>query len=192
MKYPYFVYPAICELKQNPKPEKEARLKQFVAANVGDFDALRSLIGEQEYDFRKFYDNGGAERPSTEDTIDSFISKFGKSSDNTDTLLPEEGVTTDYFAETGVAEILPPELEIKEKAPVIEEETTAPEEKPASNADEEMEKAKILVKNRDYKGALEIMEAIYLNNPKKSIYFADQIRFVRKLAANESKKSLKS
>ena len=54
--------------------------------------------------------------------------------------------------------------------------------------EEMMEKAKKLVKKREYGSALEIMETIYLNNPKKSVYFADQIRFVRKLMINESKK----
>lgn len=49
--------------------------------------------------------------------------------------------------------------------------------------------AKIMIKNRNYSKALEIIEALSLNNPEKSIYFADQIRFLRKLILNEEKKS---
>ena len=48
--------------------------------------------------------------------------------------------------------------------------------------------AKIMIKNRNYAKALEIIEALRLNNPEKSIYFADQIRFLRKLILNEEKK----
>ena len=55
-----------------------------------------------------------------------------------------------------------------------------------------MEDVKNLVKNKEYARALDIMEQFYLNNPKKSVYFADQIRFIRKLMLNEQSKSLKS
>lgn len=47
--------------------------------------------------------------------------------------------------------------------------------------------AKIYVKQGRYEKALEIIKAISLKNPKKSAYFADQIRFLRKLIINSSK-----
>lgn len=47
---------------------------------------------------------------------------------------------------------------------------------------------RILIKNRNYAKALEIISEINLKNPKKSIYFADQIRFLKKLIINENKK----
>ncbi len=47
--------------------------------------------------------------------------------------------------------------------------------------------AKILIKNRNYSKALEIIEELNLKNPEKSIYFADQIRFLKKLIINQSK-----
>lgn len=75
------------------------------------------------------------------------------------------------------------------KAPDLLEEMMEPvpiDEDPASAA---LEEAKILVKKGDYDRALAIMEHFYLNNPKKSLNFADQIRFVRKLMLNESRKS---
>lgn len=43
--------------------------------------------------------------------------------------------------------------------------------------------ARIMIKNGNYQKALEIITEISLNNPKKSIYFADQIRFLKKLIA---------
>ena len=49
--------------------------------------------------------------------------------------------------------------------------------------------AKILIKNGNYSRALEIITEISLNNPEKSIYFADQIRFLKKVISLESLKS---
>ena len=44
-------------------------------------------------------------------------------------------------------------------------------------------------KNHNYQPALEIIMQLNLNNPEKSIYFADQIRFLRKLILNEAKQN---
>ena len=47
--------------------------------------------------------------------------------------------------------------------------------------------AKKLIGERKYKEAIEILKRINLNNPKKSVYFADQIRFLEKVIANSKK-----
>jgi len=47
--------------------------------------------------------------------------------------------------------------------------------------------AKKLISEHKYKEAIEILRAINLNNPKKSVYFADQIRFLEKVIANSKK-----
>ena len=44
--------------------------------------------------------------------------------------------------------------------------------------------ANICLKQGRYQRALEILTYLHLNNPKKSAYFADKIRFIRKLAIN--------
>lgn len=41
--------------------------------------------------------------------------------------------------------------------------------------------ARIYLKQRRYEKALEIIQSLYLNFPNKSIYFADQIRYLEKL-----------
>lgn len=51
--------------------------------------------------------------------------------------------------------------------------------------------AKIYIKQRKYLKALEIIESISLKFPEKSIYFADQIRFLRKLIKIETIKNNK-
>lgn len=47
--------------------------------------------------------------------------------------------------------------------------------------------AKKLIIEHKYKEAIEILRALNLNNPKKSVYFADQIRFLEKVIANSKK-----
>ena len=49
--------------------------------------------------------------------------------------------------------------------------------------------ARAMIKNGNYAKALEIITDLSLKNPKKSIYFADQIRFLKKLILNQSKSS---
>jgi tetratricopeptide (TPR) repeat protein len=46
------------------------------------------------------------------------------------------------------------------------------------------EKSKLYIRQKKYKEAIEILKQLNLINPKKSIYFADQIRFLEKIIAN--------
>ena len=51
--------------------------------------------------------------------------------------------------------------------------------------------AKMYIARHKYSQALEIIERLSLNYPEKSIYFADQIRFLAKLVLNETLKTKK-
>ncbi len=46
---------------------------------------------------------------------------------------------------------------------------------------------KIYLKQKKYERALEILKSLSLNNPEKSVYFADQIRFLEKLLTHLKK-----
>ena len=48
--------------------------------------------------------------------------------------------------------------------------------------------ARIYIKQGNYSKALEIIRQLCLENPKKNVYFADQIRFLEKLIINNNKK----
>ena len=48
--------------------------------------------------------------------------------------------------------------------------------------------ARIYIKQGNYSKALEIIRQLSLDNPKKNVYFADQIRFLEKLIINNNKK----
>ncbi len=49
------------------------------------------------------------------------------------------------------------------------------------------ENAKKLIREKEYTKAIEILKKLNLINPKKSIYFADQIRFLEKVLINSKK-----
>lgn len=79
------------------------------------------------------------------------------------------------------------------EAEVEPEVKTEPIEAPVPTDDSMLSEslAKIYIKQRKYSKALEIIKTISLKFPEKSIYFADQIRFLRKLVITENIKNNK-
>ena len=55
------------------------------------------------------------------------------------------------------------------------------------NSDISEAKAKKLISERKYSEAIVILRELNLNNPKKSVYFADQIRFLEKVVSKSKK-----
>ena len=80
-----------------------------------------------------------------------------------------------------------------EKEPAEEVDQNIPIEAPNVTDDSMLSEslAKIYIKQRKYAKALEIIKTISLKYPEKSIYFADQIRFLRKLVKTENIKNNK-
>jgi hypothetical protein len=62
-----------------------------------------------------------------------------------------------------------------------------PVDRKPKNVEYTEEQAKILIREKKYTEAYEILKALNLNNPKKSAYFADQIRFLEKIIINKKK-----
>lgn len=77
-----------------------------------------------------------------------------------------------------------PHVEEQEKAEIAHENIDEHEHIDDSMLQESL--AKSYISRRKYAQALEIIENINLRFPEKSIYFADQIRFLRKLVLNET------
>lgn len=225
-KYPYFVVPAIEEL-QNASGEERVALVRRIAAAVGDPTALRTIIGVDPEEFLSFYPDMKTPELSTDDTIDSFIDRFGnpntpKPTEVEDIITPV-AVPYDLSSLEDLPELTNADLFPADLAPAIPSDpiqtekpeptqTEEPEpmqtEEPETTQIEELNSdsnsspshasagrepslseslARIMIKNGNYQKALEIITEISLNNPKKSIYFADQIRFLKKLIALQSR-----
>ena len=100
--------------------------------------------------------------------IDDFINKSGGKIELHDE--PEQAAETPQTAETGAA-------------------NGAPEAGDAAGKEYYTETlARIYIKQGNYMKAKEIIENINLTHRKKSIYFADQMRFLEKLIINSNKK----
>jgi len=72
----------------------------------------------------------------------------------------------------------------QEKAEIAEDTIDNPTENDDSMLTESL--AKMYIARHKYSQALEIIKGLSLNYPEKSIYFADQIRFLTKLVLNET------
>lgn len=223
-KYPYFVNPSVAALSGATAEERNILMRR-IAACVGDEATLRTLIGVDPEEFAKFYPD--MERPelSTEDTIDSFISKFSSEAKaetpQIDQLvtapainyaammmeesdeLPEDSDPTSSMLNSFLKEMPPKTVTKKKPVPEPKQQehtasdattvqtspTTTDERKEETGEEPNLSEAllKVMIKNRNYSKALEIITELSLNNPKKSIYFADQMRFLQKLIKNQEK-----
>ena len=72
----------------------------------------------------------------------------------------------------------------EEKAQIAQDHIDNPTEIDSSMLSESL--AKMYIARQNYSRALEIIKELSLNYPEKSIYFADQIRFLTKLVLNET------
>lgn len=203
-KYPYYIYPAVKALPEATGAERE-RLLRRIAVGVGPVSALRTLTGVDPEEFRDFY--GELRQPDldTDDTISEFIDRFGSPHMaemqaegaevpiappavdfaaqlvDREELPMEQDDTADLlnsFLNPGPAASAPDQRATPKAAPKPEtkKEAVAPQPAPGEEA-----LAKIMVKNGNYRKALEIITDLNLKNPKKSVYFADQMRFLQKL-----------
>lgn len=213
---PYYVIPDIEALRSEKDPDKLRLHRRRIAANIGNPDALRAIIGDSSEDFHDFYGASDSPNLSTEDTIDAFLEKFGT---ETKEAVHAAADAVDSTVATQTSEPTVPiapafdyasMMEARETESVLPEtnsddptlgvidsflsKTPPPRIKPKKEAKADDKPsltesfAKILIKNGNYQRALEIITEISLNNPEKSIYFADQIRFLKKIVWIESKK----
>ncbi len=201
-RFAYYIIPDIEALATEKDPAKLREHRRRIAANIGDQDALRAILGDATEDFHDFYGTEEAPQLSTADTIDSFIEKFGKqehlANPEDDQPIPVDPPALDYAAI--IEEELPPQEDASNRSfngtlDIIDTflaRQPLPRVKPKKDP-KEAEKpsltesfAKILIKNGNYRRALEIITEISLKNPEKSIYFADQIRFLKKVISLES------
>lgn len=193
-KYPYFIYPAVMRLREGtPSADEAARLRRIVAANVGDIPSLRVMLGLDPEEFAEFYPDLLPATLSTADTIDSFLTRFGNPQapvPQAAAEIPGEAPVPVAEAPVSVVEAIAPGDDIvlpADDATVSAIDAFLASERPAQAPPTEAQ-ARIFIKNHNYQSALEIIQRLSLINPEKSVYFADQIRFLKKLILNEAQK----
>lgn len=151
----------------------------------------------------RFLDNYGKTSPGEVEAISRAI--FNPMPDYADVLAAQEkeeggmqlseGDSQDDLINKFIAE----QMQIEEQASQTPIDITVGEEEKAEIAQDTIENptenddsmlseslAKMYIARHKYSQALEIIKRISLNYPEKSIYFADQIRFLTKLVLNET------
>lgn len=207
----YYILPDIEELASGAAGERAAVLRARIALAIGNREALMRVLGDGA-EFDNFYPDMSPPQLSTNATIDAFLDRFG-SQGETDlitrmifdgsaargALEPEpvaEGAQDEVPREPSGSDLTARRIDaylaanpVPEAAPQIEPapaQETEPEPEPSAPALSETF-ASMMIKNGNYTKALEIILQLSLDMPKKSIYFADQIRFLRKLIANKER-----
>lgn len=214
-KYPYFIIPAVRALATATGEERRTLLRRIAAAVCTESD-LRAIAGMDPEEFAAFYPDARHSDAGTEATIDSFLEKFSTpdrsaipevenivtaapvsdyaaamldDDDEADEDLPHD--TTSSAIDSFLSAVPPKKPRRREtpKTRAIEEpeadQAAAPKQEENDTLSESL--ARMMVKNGNYRKALEIISDLSLKNPKKSIYFADQMRFLKKLIQNQEK-----
>ncbi|MDE7414296.1 MAG: hypothetical protein K2N05_11015, partial [Muribaculaceae bacterium] len=180
--YPYYVIPDIESLPSITDGEERKTVVRRIAALIGDPSSLREILGLEPEEFASFYPDMLPPDLSTADTIDSFLNKYGdpKVASSRQAQQMEELVPLPP-ADYDLSQIETSPLIIDEK-PTTQKIDPIPElpdplfdekSKPETPALSES-LARAMIKNGNYRKALEIITDLSLKNPKKSIYFADQ------------------
>ncbi len=115
-------------------------------------------------------DEGGGTQPTSGDSQDELISQF----------IAEQKQLSEQAAQTPLAT----PIDEEEKAEIAGESIDDPTKTDDSMLSESL--AKMYISRHKYSQALEIIKQLSLKYPEKSIYFADQIRFLTKLVLNET------
>lgn len=196
MEYPYYVIPDI-EALPSAKGEDRRRLVRRIAILVGDPLALRDILDMDSEEFSQFYPDMSQPDPSTADAIDTFLDRYGNpmAAQSKEVMDTEEIVPlppADYDLSAIETDPIIEPAPTTETAPLVEANPIVEKEEPEKREGGPIlseSLARAMIKNGNYSKALEIITDLSLNNPKKSIYFADQIRFLKKLILNQSKQT---
>lgn len=148
-------------------------LNSFGNSNPREVEAINNAIFNPTPDYADILAAEDNDTPSTQQPLS-----------------PQDELINNFIAESAQRERAvaqapsQPHVEEHEKQEVANDVIDQPEHMDDSMLQESL--AKTYIAQRKYAQALEIIENINLRFPEKSIYFADQIRFLRKLVLNET------
>ena len=208
-RYPFFQLPSAMSLRGRMEGMSEGERSKAVAAMMvalSDPEAARRLFEGGEVPEEPFYPlEEPKATPSTDQTIDRFLAAYG-TGDPSETETLEKLIfnpVADYSQQLAREEM----ADMPDSTPTgnlqddrinrfilsvrsrRDEEEPEPEVKaPAPVSDNSLlseSLAKIYIKTRRYERAYEILSRLSLEFPEKNAYFADQLRFLRKLMLAE-------
>ncbi len=198
--------------------DERRRLMAQLALNSPDTGSLFSLCDRDGNDFANFYPPTADSTPTTDSAIDTFLSTYGNIDPKEAALLErlifnpvadysqvlaseaqqqadnkpaekhadEQDKLLDAFLGKYAA---PAEAEEAKEQPAPKASPKSARPKPDADAPLSESLAKIYVRRGRYDKAFEIIRSLSLNYPEKSIYFADQMRFLQKLIINQRRKA---
>ena len=154
-------------------------LDNYGKASQAEVDAISKAIFNPQPDYADVLaaqekEEGGT-HPAEGDSQDELINQF----------IAEQMQLGEQAAQTPITS----PVGEQEKAEIADEAINDPTQIDDSMLSESL--AKMYIARHKYSQALEIIERLSLNYPEKSIYFADQIRFLTKLVLNETLKDKK-
>lgn len=208
--YPYFLLPAAVRLERGTDVDGQERrhLSQRLALGAAAPDALFQFVDPDGRLFADFYPHSTMpSKPSTDSAINTFLETYGKSTPEEEALLTRLIFNpVPEYAATLIAEDERQEQHSQGQDAVLDAflssfsadtkgeggEAPAPQPKPRKTSRPKASEdsllseslAKIYISRGRYDKAYEIIHSLSLNFPKKSIYFADQLRFLQKLILN--------
>ncbi|MCH5325763.1 MAG: hypothetical protein J1E29_01005 [Duncaniella sp.] len=209
--YPFFTLPAVVALRRGGSElseELRRRLMNLIALNSPDARSLFMLSSPSTEQLLRFYPAEDC-RVTTADAITKFLDTYGNSDPAEEALLERlifNPVPPDYMAlleqeekqlpEPAAEQVPPveplekvePVVPLREPEPII---PATPRTTPHEDSSLSESLAKIYIRQHRYDKAFEIISSLSLNNPKKSAYFADQLRFLAKLKLIEERKNNK-
>ncbi len=213
-KYPYFQTARLLLLKNGIVTGNEDIDKNLSETAIFCSDRTRLFYYLNEEKYARFFPKQPTEITSdrTQTLLDSYLSRFSEEETISET--PSNIVSEDYLAylenheNAAVSSAEPEEARQLKHQDIIDsflekagsDEALITPLRNAENSDEPQPEevaesefltetlAKIYIKQKKYEQALTIIKRLSLNFPKKSIYFADQIRFLEYLILNEKNK----
>lgn len=176
--------------------EYEQYMQQQLPDELGDDDRTERLLNNFLESIASSTQADDAELLEKETTgnilsVDYFAYLESKGEEMNDSATTESELKHQDIIDSFLEKAADKSISIKDKFP-----KTTSEEEHKEQEDNELSQdefltetlARIYIKQKKYKQALTIIQRLNLNFPKKSAYFADQIRFLEYLIINEQKK----
>ena len=163
-------------------------IEELVLAPAVDYATMLESEADDSEDSDIADSESDTDSDSTASLIDSFLKAVPPKSPKSQAKSKSPAIPQAQAAPTLSAEA---EGQANPDSLVSGAEDSQPEPQPAppeaAKPDSSLSEAlfRLMVKNGNYTKALEIINELSLNNPKKSIYFAYQMRFLKKLIKNQ-------